>query len=300
MDIGIRADGLSTTDFEKFAIDLTKRKFNNKIHGFPEGKDDGIDGVDDIKNPSIIIQSKRWGISRSGKSAVAELKKEIDKIVIAKDKYNWENKFEYVIVTTVRLSPENLKKIRDYADEFLPGSIVSDENIIFSFMLDTYSREEKYQDIFEKYNLIEKDFSKILQKVRDIDILESVEIESRNYYQELQFEYFVETSFLGKAYEILQREHILLIQGPAGVGKTTTCAMLGNILLNNKENSFDIIVRNVENIDKVIDLYNKIYINNDNKNLFVVFDDFLGRNRFDIEERSFKAIKEALFSCKKH
>ena len=60
MDIGIRADGLTTSDFEDFAIEIVKKKFgNNALHGFKEGKDDGIDGIDDIKSPTLIVQAKR-------------------------------------------------------------------------------------------------------------------------------------------------------------------------------------------------------------------------------------------------
>lgn len=37
MDIGIRADGLSTDEFEQFAVELIKRKFEKNFHGFKEG-----------------------------------------------------------------------------------------------------------------------------------------------------------------------------------------------------------------------------------------------------------------------
>lgn len=38
MDIGIRADGMTTLDFENFAIEIVKRKFkNSSLHGFKEG-----------------------------------------------------------------------------------------------------------------------------------------------------------------------------------------------------------------------------------------------------------------------
>ena len=83
----------------------------------------------------------------------------------------------------------------------------------------------------------------------------------------------------------MQKEHILLIQGPAGIGKTTTCSMLGNLFLNNEDNDFDVIVRRVEEINEVLKLYHEVYKESEAKNLFVVFDDFLGRNKFDVEQR---------------
>lgn len=60
--------------------------------------------------------------------------------------------------------------------------------------------------------------------------------------------------------------------------------MLGNLFLNNDKNVFDIIMRRVEDINEVLRLYNENYRDNEDKNLFVVFDDFLGRNKFDVGE----------------
>lgn len=287
MNIGIRADGMTPSVFEDFAIEIVKKKFdNNSLHGFTQGRDDGIDGIDDIKNPTLIIQAKRWQINKNHTTAVKLLKNEIDKIAQAKVKYDWDTDFKYVIVTSMGLSPGGLKEIRDYADKIIPNAIPTDDYIIHSSILTTLSQSQKYRYIFEKFGLIVKDISTILKK----DRLKNVEEQSRDYFSDFDFKYFVETSFLGEAYHILQNEHILLIQGPAGIGKTTTCSMLGNLFLSNNQNSFDIIVRRVEDINEVLDLYNLNYRYTENKNLFVVFDDFLGRNKFDVSERVLKDI----------
>jgi hypothetical protein len=282
MDIGIRADGMTTSDFENFAIEIVKRKFKNSgLHGFKEGKDDAIDGIDDIKSPTLIIQAKRWQVTKNKATAVKLLKKEIDKLALTKEKYGWVTNFKYVIVTSMGLSPANLKEIRDYADKIIPNAIPSDDYIIYSSTLTTLSQQEEYRDVFMYYGLLEKDISIILKRER----LKAVEAESHEYFSDFDSKYFVETHFLGEAYHILQREHILLIQGPAGIGKTTTCSMLGNLFLNNEDNAFDVIVRRVEEINEVLKLYHDVYKECESKNLFVVFDDFLGRNKFDVEDR---------------
>lgn len=289
MDIGIRADGMTTSDFENFAIEIVKKKFENKtLHGFREGRDDGIDGIDNIVSPTLIIQAKRWQINKNNTTAVKLLKEEIDKIARTKEKYGWEADFNYVIVTSMGLSPAGLKEIRDYADKIIPNAIPTDDCIIFSSTLTTFSQQEEYRDIFINYGLLEKDISNILRSER----LKWVEAESQDYFSDLDSKHFVETHFLGEAYHILQREHIVLIQGPAGIGKTTTCSMLGNLFLNNNENAFDIIVRRVEDINEVLKLYNGNYRCNENRNLFVVFDDFLGRNKFDVGERVLQDIRK--------
>lgn len=282
MDIGIRADGMTTSDFENFAIEIVKKKFkNSSLHGFKEGKDDGIDGIDDIKSPSLIIQAKRWQVTKNKTTAVKDLKKEIDKIALTKEKYGWATDFKYVIVTSMGLSPANLKEILDYADKIIHNAIPTDDYIIYSSTLTTLSQQKEYRDVFMDYGLLEKDISIILKS----DRLKSVEAESHEYFSDFDSKYFVETQFLGEAYHILQKEHILLIQGPAGIGKTTTCSMLGNLFLNNDDNAFDVIVRRVEEINEVLKLYHEVYRGSEDRNLFVVFDDFLGRNKFDVEER---------------
>ncbi|HEL1608030.1 TPA: ATP-binding protein [Streptococcus suis] len=289
MDIGIRADGMTTSDFENFAIEIVKKKFkNNSLHGFKEGKDDGIDGIDDIASPSLVIQAKRWQVTKNHTTAVKLLKEEIDKIALTKEKYGWEADFNYVIVTSMGLSPAGLKEIRDYADKIIPNAIPNDDYIIFSSTLTTLSQQKAYRDIFMNYGLLEKDITNVLRNAR----LKSIEAESRDYFSDFDAHYFVETRFLGEAYHILQREHILLIQGPAGIGKTTTCSMLGNLFLNNNENIFDIIVRKVEDINEVLTLYNGNYRDNEDRNLFVIFDDFLGRNKFDVGERVLQDIRK--------
>ena len=87
MKIEIRADGLETAEFEKFAIELVKRKFKNKnLHGFTEGRDNGIDGIDDMISHNLILQAKRSKANKTHTSAVKELKEEIDKIACAQNK----------------------------------------------------------------------------------------------------------------------------------------------------------------------------------------------------------------------
>lgn len=289
MDIGIRADGMTTSDFENFAIEIVKKKFDNSsLHGFKEGRDDGIDGIDDIASPSLVIQAKRWQVTKNHATAVKILKEEIDKIALTKEKYGWKNDFNYVIVTSMGLSPANLKEIRDYADTIIPNAIPTDDYIIFSSTLTTLSQHKEYSEIFIKYGLLEKDITNVLRNIK----LKNIEAESKDYFSDFDAHYFVETRFLGEAYHILQREHILLIQGPAGIGKTTTCSMLGNLFLNNNKNIFDIIMRRVEDINEVLRLYNENYRDNEDRNLFVVFDDFLGRNEFDVGERVLQDIKK--------
>ncbi|WP_392371843.1 hypothetical protein, partial [Streptococcus suis] len=51
-------------------------------------------------------------------------------------------------------------------------------------------------------------------------------------------------------------------------------------------------MRKVEDINEVLTLYNGNYRDNEDRNLFVIFDDFLGRNKFDVGERVLQDIRK--------
>ena len=109
--MNIPTDFLTPTDFEEFSNRISEVLFNKEIIGFGEGKDNGIDGIDNIVTPSIVIQSKRYQSRTTPASFVKIAIKEIDKIRETSLKFEWEKKFEYVIVKSVKSNPISRKKI---------------------------------------------------------------------------------------------------------------------------------------------------------------------------------------------
>lgn len=289
MDIRIRADMLSTDEFENFAIELAQIQFNkNKLHGFSEGTDEGIDGIDDILCPSIILQAKRWHMDRKQGSAITLLKNEVDKIVKKKEKENWAANFKYVIVTSMNLSPKSLAEIRKYIDEKLPGSMGSDNCIIFGKTLNELASKKAFKEVFEKYELLQPDLSKILHEEK----IEAISYESRDYFKDFDMKYFVETDVFEKGYQILRDKHLLLISGPAGSGKTTTTAAIGHIFNNIPNFNVSLICRSIKDISSVIEIYNSEFRNSPDHALLVVLDDFLGHNDLEIGDNDFSEIKK--------
>ena len=292
MNISMRADGLTPENFEKFAIELVQRKFSNsRIHGFDEGTDQGIDGIDDIIQPTIVVQAKRWKLQTTGTS---KIKEEIDKIAAAKMANGWTTPFKYIFVTSRQLSPKNLKEIREYAENKIPGSMLSDDFILYAKTLEELSGQKSYRPIFQKYNLLDRDF---LATFREESIA-AIEDESKGWLNEIDFQYIVETAFLGAAYDTLLENNIVLLTGSAGIGKTTTSQLLGWILINNEtERSVSLIKRSIDKVDNVIDLYNRSYKDEADKVLVVVFDDFLGRNYYDKDNRSLEAVRRLYYTA---
>ena len=297
MHMGIRADGLSAIEFEEFAIALAQKKYNNcNIFGFAEGRDHGIDAIDDIQRPGIIVQAKRWQLSKNRKQAIKLIKEEIKKILKTKEAFGWELAFKYVFITSWDLTPNDLKEIIDFSKKYYKQ--IEEVDIIYASKLNVLSKDEKYKNVFENHGLLEKNLLKVLKDNR----LDSIEIESRNYFSDEKSRFFVETSILWKAYKRLLDEHIIIINGPAGIGKTTTCMMLGNLFANNFDQC-DVMVRKVEDIDKALETFNSLYINESvhatsSRSLVIIFDDFLGRNQLDVNDRYFVDIDKLISAVK--
>ncbi|HEC2193796.1 TPA: restriction endonuclease, partial [Staphylococcus delphini] len=86
MKFSYRLDSMDTDCFEKFAVELVRRKFDiEAFQGFPRGKDDGIDGIDDIKNHTFILQAKRWIIEFHVKQISEDVENQI------RESFEWKD-----------------------------------------------------------------------------------------------------------------------------------------------------------------------------------------------------------------
>lgn len=270
-NVGIRADALGEEEFESFANELCKIIFSNqRIHGFPRGKDDGIDGIDDIQRPTIVVQAKRWTPGKT--TARIAINEEISKIRATASKYHWDRGFKYVFVTSTGLPPNVQHEVLRNNSDLFP----SDECLIDSARINDFASDLKFRNLYCQYGLLGADLTSILKK----DRLTCLDDD----YLDFDPKYYVETSFLDDAYEIVKNKHIIFIHGNPGVGKTTLCKMLGMLFANASHQNTDtisrILWRTADEAGDVLDIYNSGFKGTDNQ-LFVVFDDFLGSNSLD-------------------
>ncbi len=281
--MNIPTDFLTPSDFEEFANKISEILFNKKIFSFGEGKDDGIDGIDDIVSPTIVIQSKRYQSRTNPADFVKIALKEIDKIKETSLKYEWVEHFEYIIITSTNLNPASRKTIRDYAK----GLMSDDINIIDGGVLKDLSCEEKYEKIFTKFDLIDKKLVELLKE----NSQECISMESRDYFSDFNSKYFVETDVLYKLFDLLNKDRIAILTGDPGVGKSTMCKMLGYLFSSKRDSEYLVLERNIDEIQDVIEIYNQNYRQEKSKKLFIVFDDFLGRTALDTSERQIKKLR---------
>lgn len=286
-NVGIRADAMDPESFEKFANELCSILFDKEIQGFTRGKDMGIDGIDDICHPTIIIQAKRWSPYKT--TAAKEIEKEVQKIKSTIQKYGWKEKIRYVIVTSAGLITEvKIKLLSKYKDLFW-----DEDSLIDCARIDDYSRIPKYENVYRNYNLIESNLGLVLKK----DRIESIVSD----YPGFDAKFFVETNFFDRAFSIVMDKHILLVHGNPGVGKSTLCKMLGYVFANRfsldsnsaTSESVRVIWRSPEEMSQLINQFDSTFRGTKNQ-LFVVLDDFLGSNSLTTNSSDMEILRRLL------
>lgn len=276
----ISTERLPTEQFEEFANKIVSIQYAKKIYSFSQGPDGGIDGMDDSKSPSIIVQSKRYQLRTSSSTLRDVVLSEIKKVKQLASQNGW-NQFQYVVVTSGTLTPAAKKMIRDAAGTMMS----SDANILTELELSELAIEDKYDKVFREYQLIP---GNMLVQLRN-QKLESLDIETSGTFSDFDVAYIAQTQALELAYRTLIEKRLVLVTGNAGVGKSTTCQLLAMMFNSRKDGSFSIISRGIDNVQSVVDLYAENFRDKAN-NLVVLFDDFLGRNTVEATDTQISSI----------
>jgi hypothetical protein len=253
---------LSPEDFEHLVADLLSCEWEVRIELFKSGKDKGID----LRNTRVlesqgttIVQCKRYephrfaGLLRATKSE----KEKIERLKPAR----------YVIVTSVPLSPDN-------KDELLAAVAPwcrSTEDIYGATELNAMLR--RHPKIEKAHFKLWIGSTAVLEQILHSRIFHitqaSVEVIRG------QLSRLVMHKGFERALEILHQDHHVLIVGNPGIGKSTLAKML---LCHYLREGFEPIYV-TGNID---DAWTLVKVPADNNRKFVVlYDDFLGRYRFD-------------------
>ena len=250
---------LNDKEFENLSIDLISKDKNKRFERFKAGKDCGIDGRfyhdDDSQE---IIQCKHY--LKTGFSGLITSLNKKNNGINELDKVKKLNPAKYIFVTSLPLSAENKKTIKDLFDPY-----IKNDNDIYG--------QENLNQILGNHPDIEKRHYKLwLSSTVVLDRIINNAIESRSEFLlediKEKSKYYAVTENHQKAIDKLEESHIIIIAGEPGIGKTTLAEHLALWYI---EKGFKFY-----NIEEPINEAESIF-KRDEKQIFY-FDDFLGPN----------------------
>ncbi len=134
---------LNDKEFENLSIDILSAEKNKRFERFKAGRDGGIDGRYYHSNGSEdIIQCKHY-LKTGFQGLISSLKKKNDKGVNEVEKVKRLNPKNYFFITSLPLSVDNKKTIKDLFDPFKKN-----DNDIYG--------QEDLNDLLKKFSKIEK------------------------------------------------------------------------------------------------------------------------------------------------
>ncbi|MHC2583044.1 nSTAND3 domain-containing NTPase [Bradyrhizobium diazoefficiens] len=245
---------LSPADFEDLVRDLVGREFGVRFEAFAAGPDGGMDGRHARGAAATILQAKHYGRSSyaSLKSQMKRERRAIEDLAPGR----------YILATSCPLTPKNKFELAEAIGPLLSR----EEDILGPGDLNALLR--KYPDIVKSHIKLWLSDSAVLDQV----VRSAAHAYNRITKEEIESKvriYASNPSFDG-ARDTLEANHVVIISGPPGVGKTTLAEMLCYAYL--AEGWELIAIRSLE--DGLAAIEDK------GKQIFL-FDDFLGKVALD-------------------
>ncbi len=246
---------LSFADFEDIVRDLIGKEIGVRFEAFCAGPDGGIDGRhSQCDGGKIILQAKHYEGSPPSKlkAAMRRERKSIDSLAPGR----------YVLATSSKITP------RSKADlAALIGPTLISQSDVFGFE-DLNGLLRKYPEILKAHIKLWLSGAGVLERVLHSAAHAYAAITKEDIEQKVRV-YASNPSF-EQSLEKLKTQHVLIISGPPGVGKTTLAEMLCYAFLGE---GWELVpIRSLEDgFAAIVDSKKQIFM----------FDDFLGRVALD-------------------
>lgn len=254
---------LSPQDFESLSADLLSKDLEMRFEQFKPGKDGGVDLLNALTSTeAVIVQCKRY--SPSSFSALERSMR------VEKAKLDKLQPKQYLLTTTVPLSPANKTALQDAVKPY----ISSTSDIYGADDLNQLLRQ--FPEVLRAHFKLWISGTAVLERILNARIFSQTEASLaaiRKYASRL-----VVHAGLQKAMDLLRERHHVMIVGNPGIGKSTLARM---IMCRYIEENYEPVwvTGSIDDAWSVIHSADK-----STSKFIVVYDDFLGRLRFDSEK----------------
>jgi hypothetical protein len=211
-----RLRNLSPPDFEDLCRDILQAETGQRFSAFGAGADGGVDGRHSKGLESTIIQCKHY-VNSTFSQLKSALKKEVPKIDLLKPS-------RYIFLTSQSLTPARSNQLANILGDRLkhPEDIWGAEDI--------ESALKRHPDIEKAQIKLWMTSTAVLEKVLQSGLETHTAATKAEILDELQV--YVRNPSFDAAFEKLEKNRVLVVSGPPGVGKTTLAKMLTYQYLN--------------------------------------------------------------------
>lgn len=257
---------LNDKEFENISIDLVSIDKQKRFERFKSGRDGGIDGRfyrSDGKEE--IIQCKHY-LKTGFSGLISSLKKKSDKGINEIDKVHNLNPSKYIFTTSLDLSADNKKTIKDLFEPYIKSdNDIYGQEDLNSILSDNSKIEEKYYKLWiSSTTVLKRLFSNAING-RSEALIEDIRDNTK---------FYVITDNHNEVLDRINETNIVIIAGEPGIGKTT---LAEHIALHYIEKNFEFY--DIENsINEAESIFDR------GKKQIFYFDDFLGSNYLEAIE----------------
>ncbi|WP_404937086.1 restriction endonuclease [Pseudomonas sp. JDS08PS003] len=200
---------LSPHDFEQLARDLLQASEGIVLESFKAGKDQGIDFRHSVGTNNIVVQCKHY-IGTGLPGLLRDLKKEAIKVLNMKSP-------RYILVTSVGLNPSNKDEIQSLFNGHLTtNDILGSDDI--NNLINLYPKVEQ-----QHYKLWLTSRAMLDRVIYNASLTQS-DFDVAQVHRDIHK--YVRSAAYPRSLEMLANEHIIIISGAPGVGKTSLAKML--------------------------------------------------------------------------